>query len=157
MIIELRCVQLTLWYISLIVPGQFICDQQNLNENCVDTIKGKEIVIKCMISKNGNYLIRNEQQYHSQVKINSPHPDCEGYTLPQIDFSQFTLVGVVTSTGGCAPPTATTSIVKCDQSKNYLFTLKIVTNGICKINHSISFWYLIPHITNNENVEFIIN
>jgi len=120
-----------------------------------DTIPCQEIIIKCTQSARGNYVIRSEKEYKDLLKIDSPYPDCASYQLPAIDFSQYTLIGIITSSAGCAEPKTECNILKNIDTDTYQVNLKIMQHGMCKINFSIDKWCLIPKIDDMANVEFI--
>lgn len=122
----------------------------------IQTIQCQEIEIKCTQSKNGNYVIRNNQEYHDMVKNISTNPNCKSYTLPVIDFNQYTLLGIVTEVAGCQEPKNNHMITK-EANENYTFNLDIEQQGYCKINFSVSVWCLVPKINGSSNVEFKTN
>ena len=125
-------------------------------------IKAQEIIpctkitFKCAQIYGGNYFINNNAIYHEIFQIRSPHPACLDYSFPIIDFSQYSLLGIVTSTGGCSVPKINYSIIK-NYDNNYIFELNIEQQGLCKMGLGVKVWCLIPKIADNCVVDFKIN
>lgn len=63
-------------------------------------ISNDEIILKCTLICHGNYVINNDDTYKETKR--SPQPYCDDYELPPIDFTSYTLHGVVTSSGACS-------------------------------------------------------
>lgn len=120
-----------------------------------DTIPCQEITIKCTQSRDGNYVIRTEAEYHSMLQIRSMHPDCGSYSLPEIDFDRYTLIGSKHGMAGCEKPKLIYNLIKRDE---YLYEMKIIMtqNGNCKLGFSSQFWCLIPKINQQAKIEFNI-
>ncbi len=126
-------------------------------------IKAQEIIpctkitFKCAQIYGGNYFINNDTTYHELFQIRSQHPACLDYSFPVIDFSQYSLLGIVTSTGGCSSPKIEYSITK-NSDNNYIYELNIEQQGCCKPKLGVKVWCLIPKIADNSIVDFnIIN
>lgn len=75
--------------------------------------------------------------------------------LPEIDFSQYTLLGIDLGVAGCKEPIITYSVIKLSNG-NYKFIVDIKQQGYCKINFSYNIWCLIPKISENAIVDFKI-
>lgn len=74
----------------------------------------------------------------------------------KIDFTKYTLLGIVTRTGGCQPPNVTNSVY-FNKSKNlYEYDLSIRQNGLCKNIFNIERWCLISKISEESRIEFIM-
>jgi hypothetical protein len=143
------------------ICSSFLCthpvDSQKISEqSCIDSIISKEIIIKCSQSKNGNYIIRNEQEYLALFNNKSPQLECNDYTIPEIDFDKYTLIGISTSVDGCSVPTIDRSVFKCKDKKLYIVSLSITKTGLCKMLHKIQIWFLIDQIKTTDKVEFNI-
>ncbi len=126
-------------------------------------IKAQEIIpctkvsCKCAQTSEGNYFINNNTTYHELFQIRSQHPACLDYSFPVIDFSQYSLLGIVTSTGGCSSPKIEYSITK-NSDNNYIYELNIEQQGCCKPKLGVKVWCLIPKIADNSIIDFnIIN
>ena len=70
------------------------------------------------------------------------------------DISAFTLLGVVTSSGGCQPPEVSHSVKYSKQSDEYFYELKVKVNGLCEPNHLIEIWCTIAKISDSSTVAF---
>jgi hypothetical protein len=117
-----------------------------------------EINIKCITSKDNNFVVKNEQEYQKLLTDNlSDHPKCQSYKLPDVDFNLNTLVGAITSCAGCAEPDILKKVIKISAEKKYLIQIFITQKDICKINFTRKSWLLLPKIEEDYTVEFIIN
>jgi len=117
-------------------------------------IETKEIYIECVQIAEGNYVIRNLEEYTEVIKINPAFPNCNGYHPPVIDFDKNTLIGVRTSTGGCSAPRIEYLLFNDSISPNYKFQLITTKNGICRLNFPVMVWCLIPKIDNSIKLLF---
>lgn len=129
--------------------------QVNIETN-IDTISSQDISIKCIQIRNGNYIIRSETEYRNTLKIMSSYPDCGNCELPIIDFSNYTLLGIKTSSGGCGPPETHHFVIKNKLNEKYQFILNVKQKGFCKINFAMTVWCLIPKIESNAVIDFKI-
>ena len=125
-------------------------------------IKSQEIIpctkitSKCTQIPGGNYFINNDTTYHALFQIRSQHPACLDYSFPIIDFSQYSLLGIVTSTGGCSAPKINYSVIK-NSDNNYIYELNIEQQGPCELCFGVKVWCLIPKIADICVVDFKIN
>lgn len=104
----------------------------------------------------GEHVIRNNAEYQVLIEERSPHPNCVTYQLPPIDFTEHTLIGYISSVGGCGFPTVTHQINKLNG--NYVVDITIITKQGCllEIIGPIQFWCLVPRIPNHAQVNFEI-
>ncbi len=125
--------------------------------NAQEIIPCEKITFKCDQIPEGNYFINNDTTYHALFQVRSLHPACLNYSFPIIDFSQYSLLGIITSTGGCSSPKIEYSITK-NSDNNYIYELNIEQQGLCKRGFGVRVWCLIPKIANNSIIDFnIIN
>jgi len=117
-----------------------------------------EIKIECITSKDNNFILKNEQEYQKLLTENlSDHLKCQSYKLPSVDFNLNTVVGAITSCGGCSEPEVLKKIIKIPVEKKYLIQILMIQKGLCKINFTHKSWLLLPKIEEDYSVEFIIN
>jgi len=124
--------------------------------NAQEIIPCKKITFKCAQIYGGNYFINNDAIYHEIFQVRSPHPACLDYSFPVIDFSQYSLLGIVTSTGGCSAPKINYSVIK-NSDNNYIYELNIEQQGPCELCFGVKVWCLIPKIADICVVDFKIN
>jgi len=102
----------------------------------------------------GEHVIRNNAEYQVLIEERSPHPNCVTYQLPPIDFTEHTLIGYISSVGGCDFPTVTHQINKLNE--NYEVKIHLTQNGLCERNNSFDIWCLVPRIPTQTRVNFEI-
>jgi len=127
----------------------------SISAKAQEIIPCTKITFECAQIPGGNYFINNDTTYHELFQVRTPHPNCLGYSFPNIDFSQYSLLGIITSTGGCSSPKTKYSIIK-NFENNYTYNLNIEQQGLCKIHFRIEIWCLIPKIADNSIVDFKI-
>lgn len=86
-------------------------------------------------------VIDNQQDYDKLYEILSPHPSCDTYQLPSIDFSKYLLIGVVASTAGCDKPDY--QIETFENNNRCTVKFNITVRGMCKMSNTISKWLLV--------------
>ncbi len=119
-----------------------------------EKIEYEEIRIMCTQTKGGDeYVITNNNDYQQLLEKRSPHPDCTTYTLREIDFKGYTLIGIHYGVGECKNPDVSFNIYKNDYG-NYSIETQIIQYGLCKILNHIRIWVLIPKIDDNAEVKF---
>lgn len=106
---------------------------------------------------NGNLVIRDEQTLRDRVGLNSSE-DCSKRGYPNIDWSQYTLIGTkVRILGGCSSPsypsTFAVRVVRDDARELYQHTT-IVNPGPCAGDSHSQSWVLVPQLPVGYNVEF---
>lgn len=118
----------------------------------------EEITLGCLIlgrDISGEHVINNNVDYQNLLLIASaPISDCANYELPTIDFTKYTLIGYISSVGGCQSPEVTKQITNIDN--DCIVDVNIVQQGLCKRGNAIVFWGLIPKIDDNATVQFTI-
>ena len=90
----------------------------------------------------GEHVIRNNAEYQVLIEERSPHPNCVTYQLPPIDFTEHTLIGYISSIGGCGFPTVTHQINKLNE--NYVVDITIITKQGCLRGNHCPYTILVP-------------
>lgn len=139
-------------YLLLLIVGVSLSGEL-FSQEVGEMVPCKEILIMCSQIHPAENVIRNNMEYQKLLNVRSPHPDCGSYILPEIDFSQFTLLGIDFGVAGCKEPIITYTVIKLSNG-NYKFIVDIKQQGYCKINFSHNIWCLIPKIDENVIVEF---
>jgi hypothetical protein len=96
------------------------------------------------------YIIDNDTVYQ-QLLSNSV---CSGYTLPAIDFAQYTLLGKY-ATGQCKVEFHR-QVTKDDAAKTYNFTIYVCDRGICKKAAIGMNWVTVPKLPQGYTVTFTV-
>jgi len=96
------------------------------------------------------YIIDNDTVYQ-QLLSNSV---CSGYTLPAIDFAQYTLLGKF-ATGQCKVEFHR-QVTKDDAAKTYNFTIYVCDRGICKKEAISMNWVIVPKLPQGYTVTFTV-
>lgn len=141
-------------FFFLLIAGTLFSIKLFSQDNGQEIIPCQEIKIMCSQVHPSENVIRNNVEYQKLLNVRSPHPDCGSYTLPEIDFNQYTLLGIDLYLGGCKEPAFTHSLMKLPDG-NYKFIVNIKEYGYCKMGFSQSIWCLIPKIDETVSVEFI--
>jgi hypothetical protein len=116
----------------------------------------EEIKLKCTQTRHGNFIVNSDIEFQDLLTIRSPHPDCDTYELPPIDFNSYTLLGVVTSTAGCSPPIINHFVTKQTNTNEYVLNVNSKQSGLCERNWGIKIWCLIPKVTDISKIKFNI-
>ncbi len=120
-----------------------------------EIIPCEEITLRCMLpGKIGvEHVIRNNTDYQKLIQQKNPYSyNCDNYQLPAIDFYDYTLIGYVSSVGGCDEPKVTHDVIKINN--NYVVNINITELGWCSRNNPITIWCLIPKVEDNATVKF---
>lgn len=136
---------------SLVFSLKGFCQQD------VEQIPCEKIVIKCAQSQpKGHIIINSQLEYKTQVLNDSPHPDCPSYTMPQIDFDKYTLLGAVIATGGCSEPKIDHVVTKNIITNEIVFNFSSEQQGICLMLWTYEIWCLIPKVADTSKITFNI-
>lgn len=122
------------------------------SQDNIEIIPSEIIQLMCTQSPEGEYIIRNNEEYQQLLNARSPHPDCGNYELPDIDFSKYILVGYVSSIAGCSSPEISLKVIR--EGKGYLSSIMIQKDGLCKLNNRFTLWYLLPKEGGDLNIDF---
>jgi hypothetical protein len=131
-----------------IVSFLFPAKSQNKTE-----IDYQEIDIKCTQSTVAEQLIRSDAEYQKLLEKRSIHPDCDSYTLPEIDFETYSLIGIHYLVAGCKNPDSDVHVYRMPDG-SYQVKTSITQYGICKRGNHVHKWILIPKIDNADQVVF---
>ena len=97
-------------------------------------------------------LLKN---YQKLQEYNPKYPGCENFKLPSADFSKYTLLGKYAEGSGCT--TNFKKDVKDEQNKKILvYTVNVEEEGMCKPLRSSMNWILLPKLSSDYKVEFIV-
>ena len=98
------------------------------------------------------YVITNDSLYRNLLKFGVTV--CENYTLPDIDFSTYTLLGKYTVSDG-EPKYYKREVIKDENRKKYIYSIFIK----CKNNYKAALsmnWVLVPKLPEGYSVEFSV-
>lgn len=108
---------------------------------------------------NEEMVIRDEAAYErfaEEIRIDLQNADCDTASLPPIDFSQHSLIGVYTRGGGCkADYERTVSLNHDDRQVTY--QVSVTYSGLCYMLISHFNWALIPALPSNYSVHFEVS
>jgi len=99
-------------------------------------------------------IIRDQEAYAEYFDKRSDS-DCDTAALPQIDFSNFTLIGKYTQGGGC-DVSYDRKITDNEIELKIIYTIKPEYGGQCYMLITNMNWALIPKLKKNYEVEFIV-
>ena len=60
------------------------------------------VEIKCISYKSDRIIIKSEEEYKSLYNSNQIYEFCQNYILPEIDFGNYILIGISTTSAGCS-------------------------------------------------------
>jgi len=93
---------------------------------------------------NWNYTINSEKEYKNLIGEGS-----------QIDFTKYTLLGIVSSSGGCKSPTVNHNVFYSNSDNLFQFELTVQENGGCENVFHFEIWCLISKMNSSSRIEFI--
>lgn len=103
--------------------------------------------------ENSEFIIYNDEQYQQLMEYKSRSSVCDDFTLPSIDFEEYTLLGKYAKGGGCSINFGH-YIWKDDEKKEISYRIKVIEKGACeKLGMSMN-WILIPKIQEGYKVVF---
>ena len=117
-----------------------------------EQVKCNEITLKCLFVHPWELVINNDKEYHQNIRLNNIDNVCSDYSIPEIDFNKFTLIGYSKSVAGCEIPTYSYEFIR--EENKIILKIQIVTQGSCLRANHIVFWCLIPKLSQNEKVIF---
>ena len=107
--------------------------------------------------KDGEEMIitdnKSYQKFGESVRIHSNNSNCESTTLPFIDFKKHTLIGKLTTNGGCHV-NYDRQIIDDRKNKRIIYNITVEEIGFCKVGWINMNWALIPKLSNDYKVEF---
>jgi hypothetical protein len=103
-------------------------------------------------SYKAEYVIRDNDAYQELVNPDYPnYPECE---LPEMDFSEITILGKYTQVSGYPEPVYIREVTKNDEEKKYIYSITGISQDMSDCpNHSMN-WIAIPKIPDDYTVEF---
>jgi hypothetical protein len=106
-----------------------------------------------LIHAKEKYIINSNHDYDKLLEIRALNSDCADYALPPIDFQTKTLIGYLTSSGGCDPPKFSKSIKKSGNGE-YKITVRISPHGACRKKFMNMHWFLVDKIDERIKLTF---
>ena len=103
------------------------------------------------------FIINSYEEYQKLMdfKQNMGQICNENFELPEIDFSQNTLLGKFADGGGCGIDFIR-NIYKNDANKKITYLIKVNEEGLCDMYASSMNWALIPKVPSDYEVEFTV-
>ena len=130
------------------------CDPSKIGYQNLNT--ASDFSLFCVAAdQNTEYVINTEAQYQELASSISDHDNCQEYNLPNIDFSQHTLLGKYLTGTGCEVDFER-NINKLSDSKKIIYTIEIKEEGYCEMLVSSMNWALIEKIPEDFSVEYHI-
>lgn len=99
------------------------------------------------------FIINSHEEYQTLYNYKDPSDPCRNYTLPEIDFSQNTLLGKYADGGGCSIDFVR-KIYRDDANKEFIYSIAVVEEGACKKLRISMNWALISKISSGYTVRF---
>ncbi len=127
----------------------YSCKKRNINPGIIE----QEINFGTCLPINlpqQEYVIQSNTEY--QLLLNNSV--CQSANFPNIDFSQYSLLGQYTS--GKCKITFKRQVTKDEGNQRYNFTVHIFDRGICKKQGQSMNWVLVPKLPTNWTVNFEI-
>ena len=107
------------------------------------------------------FVINTKDEYQSLLNYKSSNSKCKDFMLPEIDFSQKTLLGKYVSSGGCSVDFKR-KVFKYEgygrtPNKKVVYSIDAVKEGDCKKLTFNMNWILVPKISSQYDIEFGVN
>jgi hypothetical protein len=99
------------------------------------------------------YVITNDSLYQELLTIEKPI--CDNYTLPEIDFATYTLLGKYTVSDG-EVKYYKREVIKDEGSSKYIYKIYMKCKNNNKAEISMN-WVLVPKLPAGYSVEFTVN
>lgn len=107
------------------------------------------------LQKVTEFVIKTQDEYQSLLRFKTQFDfvECKNFTLPEIDFSQKTLLGMYADGGGCDIEFEK-KVFRDDRKKEYRYIVTIIETGTClKMGLSMN-WITVPKIPDDYKVVF---
>ncbi len=98
------------------------------------------------------YIINDEATYQSLGILPINSPDCEGSSLPEIDFNTYTLLGLYAD--GACDVSFDRIVEKDEAAMKYIYTISVTSCGNCESLRFGMNWVLVPKLPENYTVDF---
>ncbi len=102
------------------------------------------------------FVIREEdafKAYVDSIRIYPVNQNCDTASLPEIDFTEYTLLGKYTSGGGCDVKYER-KVYKDEINKRIIYEIDVKYIGLCDMLITSKNWVLIPKMPENYTFEF---
>lgn len=121
-----------------------------------DTLDIEEIELGCMDFKHfsNEVIIQSQKQYNDFLNKKVAVPDCNNYQLPEIDFSEKTLLGYKTIAGGCQQPEYTRTLTYNNAANSCTYSIFIKEIGQCKKGWPSMNWIVVQKIPYGYKTNF---
>lgn len=121
----------------------------NIDKGIIDQVISFGSCIPPTITQT-EYIIETDSMYQKLLS----NSVCSSYTLPYIDFTQYTLLGKYAS-GQCKVEFHR-QVTKDDVAKTYNFTVYVFDRGLCKKEAIDMNWVTVPKLPQDYSVVFTI-
>ena len=133
---------------------------KNLESSVYDELEFTELeknYVECVDATclNEGCIINSLEEYNRLVEI-SDSPACEQFSLPEIDFSQYALLGKSVKATGCEQEFIK-QVERADGTRRILYKIDIKEKGFCKLLARNNNWILIPKIPSGYELEFFVD
>ena len=98
------------------------------------------------------YVITNDSLYQNLLTLGTVV--CDNYTLPEIDFTTYTLLGKYTVSDG-EVKYYKREVIKDASNMKYIYTIYMKCQNNSKAEISMN-WVLVPRLPDNYSVEFVV-
>lgn len=99
------------------------------------------------------FVINSNEEYLALMDNKSSADFCNNYTLPEVNFTQYTLLGKYTEGVGCSIEFVRKVYVN-DTNKTITYIIDVVEDGNCKKMGMSMNWILIPRVAPNFTIQF---
>jgi len=152
-------------YFSGIILGIVLAiSQLSCTDDCednFDTVGGiiaSELELGACFSDIGaldpQYVINDSMAFEALGILPVSTPECAGSTLPEIDFSVYTLLGLYAD--GVCNVGFDRIVTQDDDLKKYTYTVGVNACGTCESLHFSMNWVIVPKLPADYTVEFIV-
>ena len=147
---------LTFWILGIsILLG---CKKDNIPEIKLDVVYlndlGPCFPIFSSTSSSG-YVINDSKSFQTfRDSTVSKNIACDTASLPNIDFSQYTLIGITTK-GTCSLHNLK-EVIDDKEHLKYIYKIQVISTGSCYVLAITMNWALVPKLPSNYNVAFEI-
>jgi len=102
------------------------------------------------------FVVNTQDEYQGLLEFKSFYCEGNDFVLPEINFSQNTLLGKWTSGGGCSIDFVR-KVYRDDGNKRIIYLINVVNEGTCSMMGESMNWILIPKVPSGYEVEFIVS
>lgn len=130
----------------------------DISEKCV--FKDKTILTKCFWRgawSMDELVFRTQIEFEAYgTKIKDKRIACETVSLPEIDFSKYSLLSKLTR-GGCCTAKYERMVLKDSLNKKIIYSIMPKYEGTCEMLCGNFNWVLVPKILEDYTVDFLVN